>query len=213
MIKLGVKGLAKFMTATFAQQRKVLRDYKYPDEEGTAQAAYYRDAQNLVAEYHRLQRPTQWLRDKATILQTAAAGIGGRIGTRLRHNSRGINDYATHFAGKKYDVLPEHTFFLTFGDVRIGVRPDLHVRDNNRERFLKLEFAKDEPDERTIKIISQLMFEAALAAQLAVTSRDVLYIDVARGKAHRGARVGSRMKGELEAACANISALWNGITP
>ncbi len=36
MIKLSAKGLAKFMTLSAAGQRKVLRDYKYPDEEGAA---------------------------------------------------------------------------------------------------------------------------------------------------------------------------------
>jgi len=213
MIKMGVKGLAKFMAASSAGQRKVLRDYKFPDEEGTAQAAYYREARDLVAEFHRNAHPTQWLREKAAVLQSAAASLGGRVATRLRHNSRGLNDYAVHFPSRTYEILTERKFYVTFGDVRISILPELHVREKERERFLKLEFAKNEPGEETIKVVSQIMFEAALAAKIPVTSSDVLYVDVARGKAYKGARVGSRMKAEIEAACANISAMWDSIKP
>lgn len=213
MIKIGVKGLAKFMTASSAGQRKVLRDYKFPDDEGTAQAAYYREARDLVAQFHRHAHPAQWLRDKAAVIHSTAAALGGRGATRLRHNSRGLNDYATNFPAKPYEVLPERKLYVTFGDVRVSILPDLHVRERDRERFLKLEFAKNEPDEQTIKIVSQIMFEAALAAMIPVASSDVLYIDVARGKAHKGARVGSRMGTEIEAACANISAMWGSIKP
>jgi len=213
MIKIGVKGLAKFMTASSAGQRKVLRDYKFPDDEGTAQAAYYREARDLVAEFHRHAHPTQWLRDKAAVLHSTAAALGGRVATRLRHNGRGLNDYATNFTPKAYDVLPEKKFYVTFSDIRVSVLPELHVREKDRERFLKLEFAKDEPDDETIKIVSQIMFEAALAAGVPVTSSDVVYVDVARGKTHKGARVGSRMRTEIEAACTNISAMWDSIKP
>lgn len=213
MIKLGVKGLAKFMTASSAGQRKVLRDYKFPDEEGTAQAAYYREARDLVAEYHRQVHPAQWLRDKAAVLQSTAAALGGRVATRLRHNSRGLLEYATHFPSKAYEVLPERKFYVAFGDVRISILPDLHVREKDRERFVKLEFSKNTPAPETVKIVSQIMFEAALAAKIAVGSSDVLYVDVARGRAHKGARVGSRMRTEIEAACANISAMWESIKP
>lgn len=213
MIKIGVKGLAKFMTASSAGQRKILRDYKFPDEEGTAQAAYYREARDLVAEFHRHAHAAQWLREKAAVLQSTASALGGRVATRLRHNSRGLNDYASNFPSKAYEILPERKFYVAFGDVRVSIRPELHVREKDRERFLKLEFAKDEPDEDTIKVISQIMFEAALAAKIPVTSSDVLYVDVARGKTHKGARVGSRMRTEIEAACANISAMWDSIKP
>jgi hypothetical protein len=78
---------------------------------------------------------------------------------------------------------------------------------------VKLEFAKNEPNPAVVKIVSQLMFEAAIQARLPVKSADVLYIDVARGTAHKGARVGARMGTEIEAACANIAAMWDSIKP
>ncbi len=213
MIKISVKGLAKFMTATAAQQRKILRDYKFPDDEGVAQAAYYREARDLISEYHRQGHPTEWLRSKAAVLQTLASAMPGRGATRLRHNARAIEEYATNFPAKQYEVLAERKYFLEYGPVRVSVVPDLHMREQGRERLFKLEFSKTEPSAETVRIVSQLMFEAAIQAKLLVKSKDVLYVDVGRGKRHSGARVGARMRTEIEAACTNISAMWDGIKP
>ena len=44
MIKISLKGFAKYMVANSAQQRKILTDYKYPQPEGQAMATYYREA-------------------------------------------------------------------------------------------------------------------------------------------------------------------------
>ena len=195
MIKIGVKGLAKFMTASAAGQRKVLRDYKFPDDEGTAQAAYYREARHLVTEFHRHGHTATWLREKAAVLQTTASALGGHIATRLRHNSRGLLDYASQFPSKVYDILPERKFYVTFGEVRVSILPDLHVREKQKERFLKLEFSKDPPDDATVKIVSQIMFEAAVAAKIPITSSDIVYVDgvpVARGAT--GPAVGGRVR-------------------
>jgi hypothetical protein len=41
LIKIGLKGLAKYMTSRPAAQRKVLWDYKNSDPEGQAQASKY----------------------------------------------------------------------------------------------------------------------------------------------------------------------------
>lgn len=41
MIKITAKGLAKFMIANAAQQRKILKDFKNPDPDGFAQKLYY----------------------------------------------------------------------------------------------------------------------------------------------------------------------------
>jgi hypothetical protein len=208
MIKISAKGLAKFMTSSSAAQRKVLRDFKFPDDEGTAQAAYYRDAREVVSEYHRSGHDRQWLRDSADALSGAAAVLGGRAATRLRHNARGLREYANNFTAKQMEVLPRRRFAVAIEDVRISVVPDLHVREKDRERLIKLEFAAPVPHPDVIKIITQLMFEAALQAQLPVRASDVLYLDVSRGESYKGARMASRVRTDITAACTNIAALW-----
>lgn len=211
MIRIGAKGLAKFMTASAAGQRKVLRDYKYPDEEGTAQAAYYREARDLIAEYHRAGHQRQWLEERAQIIANTASALGGRVGTRLRHNARALTEYGGHFGASRMDVLPKRKLLLAVGDVLVSVVPDLHVKESERERFMKLEFSAKKPSEPLIKIMSQLMFEAAVQAEVPVRPSDVLFVDVPRGLRHKGARMGSRVRTEIEAACANIAAVWPSI--
>ena len=46
---------------------------------------------------------------------------------------------------------------------------------------------------------------------MGLTSASVLYLDVPRGAEYRGARVRSRLENEMQAACENIVAIWNGI--
>lgn len=212
MIQLSLKGLAKFMTASAAGQRKVLHDYKYPADEGQAQAKYYRDARNAIARYHKHKHPKSWLVQEATdLLAASKAAPKPQIGTRLKNNARALKCYATHFPSALYDVLPDVNLALTFGGVQITVNPDLHVQEKGKEKLLKLEFAADEPDATVVKIISQAMLEAALDDGMGLTSGQVLYVDVPRGISHKGARLGAMMRRNIEASCQNIAAIWNDL--
>ncbi len=83
--------------------------------------------------------------------------------------------------------------------------------EGKNEKVIKLEFGVDPPSETEVKVISQLMFEAVHAVGLRLPAAGVLYLDVQRGKEHRGARAGSRMKSDIEAACKTISNIWDSI--
>ena len=209
LMKIGIKGLAKFMTSGAAAQRKVVWDYKNPDPEGQAQAKYYRDARNSIAEFHRRGRDVGWLEAQgAALMAGAQSAFNAQSATRLRNNARAIQRYADNFGITQYEILPEVSLALTFANVQILVSPDLHVRENGKEKLLKLEFAERGPDTEVIKIISQAMFEAALAEGLNLSSSQVLYVDVPRGVRYKGARLGARMRANIEAACKNIAAIW-----
>jgi hypothetical protein len=211
MIPITAKGLAKFMTATPSGQRKVLRDFKYPDPEGSAQAAYYGEAHAFIVDHHRNGRGSDWLREKAALLATAASGLTGASATRLRSNSRAVADYATHFAAREFEVLPVRRFKLSYGEVLVKVDPELHVNSKGREKFAKLDFTKGATDDDIVRIVSQLMLEAALQNRLALTGSDILYLDVGSGTEHKVARIGARTKADIEAAAKNIEAMWDGI--
>jgi hypothetical protein len=49
MFKLSLKGFAIFISASPSGQRKVLHNFKYPDEKRRSQAKYYRDARKAIA--------------------------------------------------------------------------------------------------------------------------------------------------------------------
>ena len=67
------------------------------------------------------------------------------------------------------------------------------------------------PDGKHSKIISQVMYEAALANNLDLPSNGILYQDVPRGMTHKGARAGARTNKEHAAACQTISDIWKTI--
>src|SRR5205823_522749 len=102
--KISVRGLAKYMTSSPAGQRKVLRDYKYPDEdEPSAMRLYYKDATDRIQAYHGSAHDRSWLQVKAADLAELAQLTPGRPGTRLRHNARALTAYERHFAMKEYE--------------------------------------------------------------------------------------------------------------
>lgn len=211
MKKLSIKGLADYMTAPEARRRKIIHDHKYPsDDEAKAKRTYYREARDRIAAYHRSGREPHWLLDQAGQIDSVAAGSMGQTKTRLRHNARAVRAYAKNFADRKFEILPEMTLGLFYGEVKISVFTDLHVRENGKEKIIKLEF-KDSVDPQVVKIISQGMYEAADQAGLSLPASSVLYLDVTKGEEHRGARIGARMASNIEAACLNISAIWDSI--
>lgn len=211
MIKLSLKGFAMYMVANSAQQRKILRDYKYPNPEGKAQITYYREARDYIRSYYQNKHDREWLLERAFSLYAQANSSTGHTKTRLNHNSRALRQYARHFSARQFDLLPDVTLELEFNGVLISVFPDLHVREGKKEKIIKLEFTKELPDTRISTIISQALFEAQARKGIGLTSASVLYLDVPRGSEYRGARVGSRLESEMQAACENIIAIWNGI--
>jgi hypothetical protein len=104
-VKLNVRGVAKYIAAGPAKQRRVLRDYKYPDPQGYAQAGYYRDAQEIIEAYHRGEYENEWLLQRAAELQVQAAAMVGQRSTRLRSNATALRSYATHFGERRLEVL------------------------------------------------------------------------------------------------------------
>jgi hypothetical protein len=59
VIRISVKGLAKFIEGGPSAQRRVLREYKYPDEdEPSAMRLYYRDATDRIYAFHKNSHDT-----------------------------------------------------------------------------------------------------------------------------------------------------------
>jgi hypothetical protein len=209
-INIGIKGLAKYMTSGEAARRKILFDYKHPDPEGNAQAQYYSEARTTIA---RLVRGTIDLAaalKHAEDLRVQGNTVEGARGTKLKCNGRAIGQYVRHFGAKEFEWVQPPKLELNYGPVRISTSPDLHVRDGRRGRLIRLEFASDLKPEAA-QIIAQGIFESSQAAQLDVTASAVSVWKLADGTTHGGARMGSRMRKNIEAACQNIVAIWPSI--
>jgi hypothetical protein len=212
VIKLSIKGLADFMTASPARQRRILRDYKRLDEdEPTARRLYYKESRDLITAFHRNSHEIGWLSDRAELLKRQAATATPASAIRLRHNVRAVRLYERNFGSRSFEPLNPVRLNLEFYAVRISVVPDLHILEEGKEKLVKLDFGVKAPEPQLTKIISQATFEAAAGHVRGLTSSSILYLDVARGKEYRGARAGARTMREIEAACLNIAALWDGI--
>jgi hypothetical protein len=209
MIKISLKGLADFMGSDAAKQRKILREFKYPDtDEAQAKIVYYRDARDRIAGYHRLGHDRAWLIEQADAIDSLAGMSTGMTRTRLRHNARALREYERNFGGRNFEGLSDARYSLVFGDVRVSAVPDLRVRERDAEKIIKLEFSVSTPTPNTIRVISQGLFEASVQAGASYSSSCVLYLDVPRGGTYQGARVNSRTRSNIVAACQNIEAIW-----
>jgi hypothetical protein len=213
MISITVKGLAKFMTASPAQQRKVVRDFKYPKlDESAAQQKYYKEARTIITAYHRARRPPEWLLQKAAQLQALAQQEhNSRSRTRLNHNVRAVRAYHQYFRKKQFELLDRESLYFDSGNIRVKVTPDLRVIEDEVEKIIKLEFSVGAPPDDLVKIVSQVMYESANKSGVVFPSASVLYYDVPRGVAHKGARARTRMLGNIRAACATIEDIWEAI--
>jgi hypothetical protein len=211
VIKISIKGLAKYITSTEHSKRKILRDFKYPDEEGAAQAIYYREARDFIEAHHKNAHPPEWLNGRADKLSELAKTATGASVARLSNNARVLREYAAFWGTKKFEVLDELRLDLRYDDVRVSVVPDLHVREAGAEMVVKFDFATKEPDDRVPKIVAQAMFEALGRSGRQIPASRVLYVDLARKRTIKGARPGARMAGEIKAACENIAAIWDRI--
>jgi hypothetical protein len=211
MIKIGMKGLAKFMTSDDSQRRRVLKDYKFPDPEGSAQAYYYREARDFIETFHKRNHEPGWLSEMAGRLRVLGAAASGRTSARLRHNARALDQYQEHFSDRKFSVETDFRKKLLVNGVSISVIPDLHVKERKAEKLIKLEFVKDEMHPDIPKIICQLMLWAASELGLQIRSSGVCVYDVPRGGVHKEARIGSRIQKRVEDSCQNLVAIWDTI--
>ncbi|MGE3172687.1 MAG: hypothetical protein AB7O97_08675 [Planctomycetota bacterium] len=210
--KLSLRGLAKYMTASPHVQRKILHEFKYPNQAAAAAMRhYYVPATEAITLHHADDRGADWLRQRAAVFdaQAAAEAQAGRA-RKLASNAKALRHYARNFADREFTMRKQPSWRLTYGDVIISVRPDLHVVENGKVKVIRLGFLSQAPDPRAVRIETQCLFEAAAPA-LGLTSSQVLHFDVPRASVTRGARLGARLAKDIEATCATISTLWDSI--
>jgi hypothetical protein len=208
MIRITAKGLAKYMTSGDASKRKILRDYKFPDPEGAVQAKYYAEARRVIEQYHDRGNDASIIVSAVDVLNTRAAREQGRKHDRLRNNIRALESYLSNFGKKKLTILSTPDVKFTHGQVLVSAYPDLYVKDGDRHKIIKLDLGKDHPKPEMIRIVLQVTYAAAQAANLPVLPKDVIYVEVERGIQHSGVSRRSRLQRDIEAACQTIEDVW-----
>lgn len=209
-IKLSLRNFVKYFCATPSGKRKVLRDEKYPNPEGHAQIVFYREARKVIKEFHRGTRDLLWMREQSKSLNDGAAKERPQVAVRLKSNARAIDMYSKNFGSKKFTVLENLGSDVIFGDVRISVRPDLHVRESGRERVIKLDFTKL-GNSLANQIAAQLVFQASVTSGWGLKPADCLVYGLSTGNEFKGRPLGSRLLADINVECDNIGLVWDNI--
>ena len=207
--KIAMKSFAEFVSGTESAKARILRGYKFPDEEGMAMAKYYWPAKSTISEFHNGKHETAWLLMKALEMESGAMTPSKPLRTKLLNNARSVKSYAEHFGGHHYEVLGNVKLPFTINGVSINVTPDMHVADGGVEIYLKFSFSKSKLKHDYVRTMLACM-SYGLHANLHDDNPEVIaLIDVPRGTVHRGLRVTDVLVGEIICQCEELEKVWN----
>jgi hypothetical protein len=209
--KLSMKGLSQFMTAGPSRQRSILRAHKYP--KGAAVIiGYYTGARNAIKRYHESGNNPAVVVEEVDGLRKKIVGATKQTASKIENNIRAFQGYLTHFGSRSSTVLDTPRLKYLQGDVSVSIVPDLMVEEDGTKEMIKLDCNRVGATNDQIQIMLQLMYESAAVASLGVRPKGVVYIDAIRNAQHVGGRLRRSLKKDIDAACANVSAMWPGIS-
>jgi hypothetical protein len=214
MIKLSLKGLAKYVASSPAAQRKILQDFKYPaGDEPFAMRVYYREAMDCLKHYIREQHSPDWLQEQARQLTSKVDGAAAKSIGRLRQNARAVLLFERLFRKTGIEVLETPRFRLTYHGVTISVVPDLCLLDGTRKKLVKIQFGGKKLADQSVNVITQCMLEAANAGGYDLSASSCVYVDLPRESVRAAPRAGKRTLQDVKAACETITQIWESIPP
>ena len=209
-MRMSARGLVRFMTSSPSGQRKVLRDYKYPEPEGVAQASYYRDVMDVIERYHREERDKEWVLGRALALEQTSWSASGSRRTRLVKNLAAIRAYANQLPRRHYVLLGSPRLAIEAHDVYVSVAAPMHVRENGREKLV-LVLPGERMTEHEARLYCQITCEAADRAGLDIAPRDVVAVMLHAGATVTATPNRARVRRDIDAALQNIAAMWPSI--
>lgn len=213
-INISLKALAKYIVSDPAGQRRILQDLKFRTSEGRAQRLYYADAVHAIRARHagRYSRAA-FVAKAAQLRGDAISEPNPKVRTRTLNNARVIEQYDEMIGDDVAIALPKRKLFIRRGAVVVSAMPDLCLRVRGKEWLVKLAMATEEPDERILKVLAQGLFEAASVNGVKLPAASVRIVDVPRHATHKGARMGSRIRAQIDAALEMIENLWPSVVP
>lgn len=117
-----------------------------------------------------------------------------------------------YFGRRRFVVLDTPKLKYAHGDVVVSIISDLFVEENGKREMIKLDCSRAGATKRQIAVMLQLMYQSASTAGMGVNPKGVAYLDAIRNEQHVSGRLKPSLKKEIDAACANVSAMWPGIT-
>lgn len=211
-MKISIRTVADYLTASATKQRSLIFHAKHDrGPEAQAMIHYYTSAFREIKRFHQGTITSDGLLAAADKLETdSALGSNKKVAGRMRNNARVLRDYEKNFTHLTFKLLPKPRLVFPASNpaIRVSATPDLMVEHKGRKRYVRFDFTADGFAEGVRKILAQGTFEAAYVADNSTLPGDVLVIHIATAAIHQGARMGSRLKKEIDSGCSNIAAIW-----
>lgn len=207
--KIGMKSYAEFVSGTESARARILRGYKYPNDESMAMATYYGPAKAIISEFHNEKHKPEWLWTKVYELEQKAMTPSKSLRTKLLNNSRSIRDYANSFSNVHYDSTDSIRLSFTMHGVTINVTPDLHAILNGSDIYVKFNFSKEKLKYEYIRAIRACMSYALFVNMKINDPNSVMFVDVPRGVTHNGISITSDIVDEIGCNCIELESVWN----
>lgn len=208
--KLSMKSLAQFMTSRESRKRTILKNSKFP-RDARVIIIQYREAINAIRDFRESGNDPATLVKTIDHLRKKAIGATPQTQARINNNIRAIERYLEHFGPQQCDVLQTPRMKYVHAGVTVSVVPDLLISENGQKLLIKLDFTQAGATDEQIEIMLQLMYEAALGGDLGIAPKNVMYINARAAEPHRCSKIRKNLKREIDAACENIAAIWEGI--
>ena len=208
--KLSMKSLAQFMTSGESRRRTILKNSKFP-REAQVIIIQYRDAINAIRDFHENGNDPATLVKNIDKLRKKAIGASRQTEARINNNIRAIERYLDHFAAQNCKIRPVPKMKYIHANVTVSVFPDLLIDEGGEKTLIKLDFTQAGATDEQIEIMLQLMYEATIAEDLGIKPKNVIYINARSEQPHRCSKIKKNLKREIDAACENIEAMWEGI--
>lgn len=221
-IRIPVAALANFIVGSSVKQRSVLRNHKYPrtkDGKTLPPIVRYSETKAAIKKYHQsdndinvLLKAVADLAAKRAVAKTEITNDGKKPdASRIDDNIRALNAYMKFFSKAKFEVLTTPKLLYKHGNVEVSASLDLFVKEGGSKKLIKLDLSATPPTPEVVEIILKVTAEAATAAELGIKPENVIYIDVERQQIYNGAKLGKKLKKEIDAACETIEDIWDRI--
>jgi hypothetical protein len=213
-MRISVKLLADFMTASPARQRTIIRDAKYPQLKNgkkRPQIVRYSEARAAIRDYHEANNDVSVLLAAIERLNRKKAAKAGENMSRIDDNIRALTLYMKYYSNTPFTILTTPKLIYRFEQVEVSAAPDLYVEEKGERKLIKIDLNQKKLREDAVDIIMKVMAEASAEIELGVKPKDVVYLDVTRQMQYTGKKLNKALKKNIDAALATVQDMWASI--
>ena len=209
---LTLNGIVKVLSTSSARDRETLiRNYKYPDPEGQAQAYYYGITRETIHKYHAASNDCGIVDARIDSAQSLCKGATAASVSKLENNIRATRAYVNHFGSKKFVPLDIPKVIVEYEGVSLSMRPDFLATEGKRTRIVRYAFSQKGATDKEIMFSLQLIAFYARLAGIEVQNNDCQLLIVADGTVKTLSGVSTRFEPTLKSAMREVRRHWADI--